>query len=118
MAKIDMERLVVVAGQEVWILGGFGQDYTARRTTYCYDTRTDQYSQGPSLNSARKGAFSFVQDNKIYICGGSLDGMKFLDTIEVMNLTSRDGWTEQKMNMNHFNTNMVSVTALLPVRFL
>ena len=109
---------LVVAGQEVWILGGFGQDYTARRTTYCYDTRTDQYSQGPSLNSARKGAFSFVQDNKIYICGGSLDGMKFLDTIEVMNLTSRDGWTEQKMNMNHFNTNMVSVTALLPVRFL
>ena len=109
---------LVSSGHSVWILGGFGQDYTARRTTYCYDTITDQYTQGPSLNSARKGAFSFIHDNNIYICGGSVDGMKFLDTIEVMNLNSRDGWREQKLNINHFNTNMVSATALLPVRFL
>ena len=109
---------LVSAGQQVWILGGFGQDYTARDSTFCYDTVTDQFSQGPSLNSARKGAFSFVQDNCIYVCGGSVDGMNFLNTIEVMNLTSREGWREQKMNMNHFNTNMVSVTALFPVRFL
>ena len=109
---------LVSAGQQVWILGGFGQDYTARQTSYCYDTETGQYTRGPSLNSARKGAFSFIHDNHIYVCGGSVDGMNFLNTIEVMNLTSRDGWKEQKMNMNHFNTNMMSVTALLPVRFL
>ena len=109
---------LVTAGHEIWIVGGFGQDYTCRTTTYCYNTHTDTFSQGPRLNKARKGAFSFLHDNCIYVCGGSVDGMRYLDTIEVMSLETRDVWTEQKLNINHFNTNMVSVTALIPVRFL
>ena len=109
---------LVTAGEEIWLVGGFGQDYTARRTTYCYHTATDTFTQGPALNKGRKGAFSFVHDNSIYVCGGSVDGMKFLDTLEVMNLARRDGWTEHKLNINHFNTNLVSATVLLPTRFL
>ena len=109
---------LVTAGEEIWLVGGFGQDYTARRTTYCYHTATNTFTQGPALNKGRKGAFSFVHDNSIYVCGGSVDGMKFLDTLEVMDLARRDSWTEHKLNINHFNTNLVSATVLLPTRFL
>ena len=116
--KVAYFSLVTVGDTVIWLLGGLGQDYTCRKTTYKYDTRSGEFTRGPDLNKPRKGAFSFVHDDKIYVCGGSVDGMKYLDTLETLDLQSPDKWREQQLNLKNFNSNLVSVTTLMPVRFL
>ena len=110
---------IVTQEQFIWILGGLGQDYTCRRSTFKYDILADQFIQGPDLNKPRKGSFSFIYQDKIHVCGGSIDGMKYLDTMEILDLkTPNSKWKEQKLNLKNFNSNLVSVTTLVPVRFL
>ena len=109
---------LVSEGDIIWILGGLGQDYTCRRSTYKYNIKTDEFCRGPDLERRRKGSFSFISEDKIYVCGGSVDGMKYLDTYEVLDLKCQEKWVEQKLNLKNFNSNLVSVAALLPVRFM
>ena len=109
---------LVSEGDNIWIIGGLGQDYTCRRTTYKYNIETDEFFRGPDLERRRKGGFSFISDDKIFVCGGSVDGMKYLDTYEVLDLKCQEKWKEHKLNLKNFNSNLVSVAALLPVRFM
>ena len=109
---------LVSEGDNIWIIGGLGQDYTCRRTTYKYNIETDEFIRGPDLERRRKGGFSFISDDKIFVCGGSVDGMKYLDTYEVLDLKCQAKWNEHKLNLKNFNSNLVSVVALLPVRFM
>ena len=109
---------LVSEGDIIWIIGGLGQDYTCRRSTYKYNIETDEFSRGPDLVRRRKGGFSFISDDKIFVCGGSVDGMKYLDTYETIDLKCQEKWKEHKLNLKNFNSNLVSVTALLPVRFM
>ena len=108
----------VTVGYCVWILGGIGQDYTCRKSTFKFDTKTMEFVRGPDLNFRRKGSFSFVYLDKIYVCGGSVDGMKYLDTFEILDLKNPAPWTIHKLNLKNFNCNFLSITALTPVRFL
>jgi len=106
----------VVMGQVVWVMGGMGQDYKCRTTTYKFDTITGKWSVGPSLNQCRKSAFGFVHSGKLYLCGGSMDGMKYLDTTEVLN-AEKGKWEMEKIGLKNWNCNVVCVSALQPVRF-
>ena len=117
--KIAYFSLVTDGDKTVWILGGLGQDYTCRRSAYHYNIESDEFCRGPDLNRRRKGSFSFINEGKIFVCGGSVDGMKYLDTYETLDLKASQGkWEEYKLSLKNFNSNLVSVTSLLPVRFM
>ena len=116
--KISYFSLVLV-DNVIWILGGLDQGYVCRNTTFTFDLETEEFTRGPDLIRARKGNFSFVDEDRIFCCGGSEAGMSNLTTYEVLDLRNIDqGWSEHKLNLKTCNMNLVSVTTFLPVRFL
>eukprot|EP00090_Calanus_glacialis_P017543 TRINITY_DN27284_c0_g1_i1.p1 TRINITY_DN27284_c0_g1~~TRINITY_DN27284_c0_g1_i1.p1 ORF type:complete len:579 (-),score=171.49 TRINITY_DN27284_c0_g1_i1:69-1805(-) len=106
----------LVVGKVVWVMGGMGQDYKCRTNTYIFNTVDGSWSLGPSLNQPRKGAFGFYHNKKIYLCGGSMDGMKYLDTTEILD-NVKGIWEMEKIGLKNWNCNVVCVSALQPVRF-
>eukprot|EP00092_Neocalanus_flemingeri_P032626 GFUD01035487.1.p1 GENE.GFUD01035487.1~~GFUD01035487.1.p1 ORF type:complete len:578 (+),score=160.67 GFUD01035487.1:46-1779(+) len=106
----------LVVGKVVWVMGGMSQDYKCRTNTYMFNTVDGKWNVGPSLNTPRKGAFGFVHNGKIYLCGGSMDGMVYLDTTEVLD-PDRGKWAMEKIGLKIWNCNVISVSALQPVRF-
>jgi len=106
----------LVVGKLVWVMGGMSQDYKCRSTTYIFNTVDGSWKAGPSLNKQRKGAFSFCYNGKIYICGGTQDGMQYLDTTEILD-SERGKWHIEKIGLKNWNCSVVCVSALQPVRF-
>jgi len=108
----------LVVDNLVWVMGGMGQDYKCRTNTYVFNTVDRSWKVGPSLNQPRKGAFSFLHNRKIYLCGGSMDGMKYLDTTEVLSADDDQWQIQEKLGLKNWNSSVACVSALLPVRFL
>jgi len=108
----------LVVDNLVWVMGGMAQDYKCRTKTYVFNTVDRSWTVGPSLNQPRKGAFSFLHNDKIYLCGGSMDGMKYLETIEVLSDKEGQWQIQEKLGLKNWNSGVACVSALLPVRFL
>ena len=50
------------SGGGIWLLGGFGGDYTARADTFLYSVVEGTWSKGPMLNTPRASAFAFIKE--------------------------------------------------------
>jgi len=105
------------SGPQIWIFGGMGQDYQCKTVAYIFNVQTSKWTKGPSLNHARKCAFSFVFNRSIYVCGGSTDGLTYLSSVEVLDEKRKEFRTET-LGQKSWNSNMVAVTALQPIRLL
>merc|ERR1712240_286370 len=75
---------LLVRDSQLWVVGGLGRDYKVRTSTFVLDAATMCWSEGPSLRQGRKGAFGFVYGGRLYISGGAGNGLKHLDTTEVL----------------------------------
>lgn len=108
---------LLVRGEELWVVGGLDQEYNVQATTQVLDTLTMSWRWGPNLRQPRRGAFGWVQEERLYVCGGTGNGLKYLDSTELLDNQKGD-WEAAKIAVKTWNCPVVCASARMPVRLL
>lgn len=85
-----MESAYTTAGDEIYMIAGYGE--TGKRNkngVEVYDTKTDTWTSGPSMPTARHGLAAPAIGDKIYVIGGGPEpDISFANVVEVLNIGS------------------------------
>lgn len=100
----------------LWLLGGKDCDLKARKDCYFFHALTHTWTRGPDLLLPRQAAFGFQHAGSIYICGGSTDGLNFVDATEVLKPGS-DCWERSNVGCKFWKCRVFSAVAQMPLRF-
>ena len=76
--------------QSIVVLGGEMKDYVITDSVFVWDSSTNQWRQGPSLNEKRRFHAAETCNGKVYVIGGwnYNNGCDSLDTIESIDVAS------------------------------
>ncbi len=76
----------------VMVMGGIDQQYMVSSSTFILDTTDWRWSKGPSLQQPRKGGVAFSWNGAVVLCGGTGEGLKTLDTAEILRTNMGKWW--------------------------
>jgi len=72
---------------------------------------------GPHLQQVRRGGFGFLHSNRMFVCGGTGAGLKYLDSAEVLDSQS-GSWEKAKVPVKVWNSPVTSITVKAPLRMI
>jgi len=102
----------------IWLLGGMDStSYTACTQCYLYRPDQDSWTTGPSLLAPRRSGFAFECNGDIYVSAGLTDGLKTVDTTEVLAYKS-DCWQNVKALAKTWNNPVSCVKVGQPDRLI
>lgn len=107
----------VVVGDKVVLIGGMNNKYRCLDTTYVYHTKSNTWTQGAKLNIARKSAAGFCYNGNVYVCGGTADELKYLESTEILDTLGGE-WKTVEIPFKNWKSYMAAVIVKKPVRFL
>jgi len=107
---------LLVRGTCLWLIGGLNKDYKARRSSLILDTSTLEWREGPLLRQARQGAGGWVYNNRLYVCGGAGDNLKYIDSIEVLD-EKKGLWEPAKIAVKTWSSSIICAGTRQPLRF-
>ena len=82
---------IKIEQQQILSVGGLGGNYlkTILKTTEIYNSQTERWLKGPDRNEKWAGPATALCNGKVYVVGGS-NGRTFLDTIEYLDLSTKN----------------------------
>jgi len=108
---------IVVRENLIWVLGGMDSDYQPVSSCWSFDTMSLAWNPGPKLQQVRRGAFGFLHANRMFVCGGTGPGLKYLDSAEALDDQSGE-WEKARVPVKMWNSPVIALTVKAPLRMV